>query len=99
MFSAIVTAFFVPSLTKLQPDETSITNDLLKNLTELFLHVQNVSFASTGLPIAVPFEPKTSDVRENAFWSVSLAMSVSQDQLVVLLLCQPDHQDRYPLQH
>jgi hypothetical protein len=78
LFSAIVTAFFVDSFSKLQPDDGAATNDLLSNLTNIILLVHGVSFNETGLPIATPFEPERNDVRENVFWSVSLALSVSE---------------------
>jgi hypothetical protein len=77
LFSAIVTAFFVDSFSKLQPDDGAITNSLLSNLTNIVLLVHGVPFSETGLPLAVPFEPERNDVRENIFWSISLALSVS----------------------
>jgi hypothetical protein len=77
LFSAIVTAFFVDSFSKLQPDDGAITNSLLSNLTNIVLLVHGVSFNTTGLPLALPFEPERNDVRENVFWSISLALSVS----------------------
>jgi hypothetical protein len=78
LFSAIITAFFVDSFSKLQPDEGVVTNELLSNLTNIILLVHGVSFNQTGLPFAAPFEPEQNDVRENVFWSVSLALSVSE---------------------
>jgi hypothetical protein len=83
LFSAIVTAFFVDSFSRLQPDDGATTNELLSNLTSIILLVHSVSFNETGLPLAVPFEPERNDVRENVFWSISLALSVS----TYLLLC------------
>jgi hypothetical protein len=77
LFSAIVTAFFVDSFSKLQPDDGAATNSLLSNLTNIVLLVHGVSFNETGLPLALPFEPERNDVRENVFWSISLALSVS----------------------
>jgi hypothetical protein len=47
------------------------------NLTEIMLQVANIQFDETGLGHAVPFAPEMSDVRENVFWSISLALSVS----------------------
>jgi hypothetical protein len=78
LFSAIVTALFVDSFSKLQPDEGAATNKLLSNLTNIILLVYGVSFNQTDLPFAAPFEPEQNDVRENVFWSVSLALSVSK---------------------
>jgi hypothetical protein len=73
-----VTAFFVDSFSKLQPDDAAATNSLLSNLTNIVLLVHDVSFNETGLPLALPFEPNRNDVRENVFWSISLALSVSK---------------------
>jgi hypothetical protein len=39
---------------------------------------------ASGLPVAVPFEPERNDVRENVFWSISLALNVSQSLLSTL---------------
>jgi hypothetical protein len=77
LFSAIVTAFFVDSFSKLQPDDAAATNVLLSNLTNIVLFTHGVSFSDTGLPLAVLFEPEQNDVRENVLWSISLALSVS----------------------
>jgi hypothetical protein len=77
LFSAIVTAFFVDSFSKLQPDDAAATNGLLSNLTNIILLVHGVSFNDTGLPLALPFEPEQNDVRENVLWAISLALSVS----------------------
>jgi hypothetical protein len=85
LFSAIVTAFFVDSFSRLQPDDGAATNELLANLTSIILLVHGVSFNETGLPFAVPFEPERNDVRENIFWSISLALSVSTYLLVCIL--------------
>jgi hypothetical protein len=78
LFSAIVTAFFVDSFSKLQPDDGAATNELLSNITNILLLVHGISFNETGLPAAIPFEPDRNDVRENVFWSISLALSVSE---------------------
>ena len=78
LFSAIITAFFIDSFSKLQPDDAAATNGLLSNLTNIVLLVHGISFNDTGLPLALPFEPEQNDVRENVFWSVSLALSVSE---------------------
>jgi hypothetical protein len=77
LFSAIVTAFFVDSFSKLQPDAGAATNILLSNLTNIVLLAHGITFNETGLPLAVPFEPERNDVRENVLWSISLALSVS----------------------
>jgi hypothetical protein len=76
LFSAIVTAFFIASFAKLQPDQSALTNELLLNLTNVVLAIHNVSFDSTGLPTATPYVPDSSNVRQNVLWSLSLSMSV-----------------------
>jgi hypothetical protein len=78
LFSAIVTAFFIDSFSKLQPDDSAATNALLSNLTNIILLVNDMAFNDTGLPFAAQFEPERNVVRENVFWSVSLALSVSE---------------------
>jgi hypothetical protein len=100
LFSAIVTAFFIDAFSRLQPDQGSITNALLSNLTDIVLLVHGVSFNATDLSFATTFEPNPNDVRENVLWSVSLALSVSLQVLLLynvtlltrLAIC------RYPLQ-
>jgi hypothetical protein len=80
LFSAIVTAFLVDSLAKLQPDEAARTNELLVNLTQIvYLASIGVPLNTTPLPQPVPFVPDSSDVRENVFWSISLTLSVRFD--------------------
>jgi hypothetical protein len=81
LFSAIVTAFFVDSLSKLQPDEAARTNDLLVNLTEIVLIASGIQFNTTNLPLASSFVPDPADVRKNVYWSISLSLSVSMPLL------------------
>ena len=53
------------------------TNDLLVNLTQIvYLASIGVQLNTSTLPQPVPFIPDPSDVRENAFWSISLTLSV-----------------------
>jgi hypothetical protein len=99
LFSAIVTAFFIDAFSRLRPDQGSITNALLSNLTDIVLLVHGVTFNATDLSFATTFEPGPNDVRETILWSVSLALSVSVEVLLYdvtllthLTLC------RYPLQ-
>jgi hypothetical protein len=78
LFSAITTAFFVDSFSRLQPrTDTSAMNDVLANLTNVLLLVHGFQFNTTDLRSNVAFEPDPSDVRENVFWSLSLGLSVS----------------------
>ncbi|KAJ7645284.1 hypothetical protein B0H17DRAFT_1274551 [Mycena rosella] len=57
LFSAIVTAFLVDSLTGLQQDETARTNELLANLTEIIIQLNagaNVSTLKISAPAPFP---------------------------------------------
>ena len=79
LFSAIVAAFFVESSKNLKQDEGARTNQLLANLTSIFLAINRVDFATLNLPYASPYAPEPSDVRLNAFWSIALVLSVCTD--------------------
>jgi hypothetical protein len=99
LFSAIVTAFFIDAFSRLQPDQGSITNALLSNLTDIVLLTHGATFDATNLSSATTFKPNPNDVRETILWSVSLALSVSFEVLLYdvtlithLAIC------RYPLQ-
>ncbi|KAJ7464444.1 hypothetical protein FB451DRAFT_1263534 [Mycena latifolia] len=82
LFSGIVTAFFVGSLSALKPDETARTNELLANLTNIVVALSG----SVNLSVAQPviFQPDPTDVRLNAFWSLSLVLSLSLAALAVV---------------
>jgi len=77
LFSAIVTAFLVASLPKLQQDEAARMNELLTNLTEILIQLSAGANAAT-LRVAgpVPFVPDPVDIRLNSYWSLSLFFSV-----------------------
>ncbi|KAF7300828.1 hypothetical protein MKEN_01308600 [Mycena kentingensis (nom. inval.)] len=83
LFSAIVTSFFVESLDDLKQDQTVRMNELVANLTEIVIAISGVPPAS--LPIAKPavFRPDSTDVRLNAYWSLSLILSLSIAALAV----------------
>ncbi|KAJ7119422.1 hypothetical protein C8R44DRAFT_175031 [Mycena epipterygia] len=84
LFSAIVTAFLVDSLTGLQQDEAARTNELLANLTEIIIQLStgaNVSALKVVSP--APFQPDAVDVRLNSYWSISLILSLSIAALAV----------------
>ncbi|KAJ6602520.1 hypothetical protein DFH09DRAFT_1301547 [Mycena vulgaris] len=83
LFSAIVTAFLVESLPGLQPDGIARTNELLTNLTEII--VQLGGGAALNLVPPSTFQPAVVDVRLNAYWSVSLILSLSVAALAVTL--------------
>ncbi|KAJ7629823.1 hypothetical protein B0H17DRAFT_854260, partial [Mycena rosella] len=77
LFSVIVTAFLVDSLTGLQQDEVARTNELLANLTEIVIQLSAGATLST-LKVAPPtsFLPDAVDVRLNSYWTISLILSV-----------------------
>ncbi|KAJ6622580.1 hypothetical protein B0H10DRAFT_2187489 [Mycena sp. CBHHK59/15] len=85
LFSAIVTAFFVDSLSGLQPDETARTNELLANLTDILIMLSLSSNPATtpNFTHPVAFQPKPSDIRVNSYYSVSLVLCLSIAALAV----------------
>ncbi|KAJ7729996.1 hypothetical protein DFH07DRAFT_994336 [Mycena maculata] len=82
LFSGIVTAFFVGSLSALQPDETARTNELLANLTNIVVALSGRPNLSVAQPAV--FQPDETDVRLNSFWSLSLVLSLSLAALAVV---------------
>lgn len=84
LFSAIVATFFVQSLTGLSQDSADTTNELLRNLTELIIIVSQVDASQLNLPSPSPFEPDGDAVRLNFYWSISLILSVSIHDFLVL---------------
>ncbi|KAJ7674292.1 hypothetical protein B0H17DRAFT_1208100 [Mycena rosella] len=84
LFSAIVTAFLVDSLTGLQQDETIRTNELLANLTEIMIQLSaGASLSTLKFAAPVPFQPDPLDVRLNSNGSFSLILSLSIATLAV----------------
>ncbi|KAJ7151224.1 hypothetical protein C8R46DRAFT_826255, partial [Mycena filopes] len=77
LFSAIVTTFLVNSLAGLEEDQTSRTNELLVNLTEILISLSGKPASGLNLTYPAPFTPASGDVRVNAFWSVSLTFSLT----------------------
>ncbi|KAJ7485907.1 hypothetical protein FB451DRAFT_1231411 [Mycena latifolia] len=71
LFSAIVTSFFVDSLSTLQQDHTVRTNEL--------------GFPPEDLHVSQPvvFHPNSTDVRLNSLWSLALILSLSIAALAV----------------
>lgn len=76
LFSAIVTTFFIQSLTGLSQDTGARTNELLQNLTDIFIAVNGADASQLNVSSPVPFEPESSAVRLNFYWSISLILSV-----------------------
>ncbi|KAJ7024830.1 hypothetical protein C8F04DRAFT_150224 [Mycena alexandri] len=82
LFSGIVTAFFVGSLSTLQPDPTARTNELLANLTDIVISLGG----NPSLNVAQPaiFHPDRTDVRLNSLWALSLVLSLTLAALAVV---------------
>ncbi|KAJ7613894.1 hypothetical protein DFH06DRAFT_920910, partial [Mycena polygramma] len=83
LFSAIVTAFLVDSLSNLKPDETARTNELLLNLTDIFISLSGQPPSNLNISRPSVFQPSSSDIRVNSFYSLSLVLSLSIAALVV----------------
>lgn len=85
LFSAIVTAFLVESLNRLEQSDSARTNELLANLTDIIITLSNTNPAALNLQPPLAFAPDPSDIRLNAFWSLSLILSVRMAILLVRL--------------
>ncbi|KAJ7280006.1 hypothetical protein C8J57DRAFT_1124578, partial [Mycena rebaudengoi] len=83
LFSAIVTAFLVESLSGLRPDEAARTNELLANLTDIMIALSGVNPVNLNLPTLAEFQPDSTDIRLNSYWSLSLVLSLSVAALAV----------------
>ncbi|KAJ7280135.1 hypothetical protein C8J57DRAFT_1567303 [Mycena rebaudengoi] len=83
LFSAIVTAFLVESLSGLRPSETARTNELLANLTDIMIALNGVNPINLNLSAPAQFQPDSTDVRLNSCWSLSLILSLSVAALAV----------------
>ncbi|KAJ7280179.1 hypothetical protein C8J57DRAFT_1712182 [Mycena rebaudengoi] len=83
LFSAIVTAFLVESLSGLRPDEAARTNELLTNLTDILITLSGVNPVALNLSTPAQFQPNSTDIRLNSYWSLSLILSLSVAALAV----------------
>ncbi|KAJ7765362.1 hypothetical protein B0H16DRAFT_1525348 [Mycena metata] len=83
LFSAIVTSFFVQSLTALKEDQTVRMTQLLANLTDIIIDISGVPSANLHFTQPPAFHPDPTDVRLNSFWSLSLILSLSIAALAV----------------
>ncbi|KAJ6514257.1 hypothetical protein C8R47DRAFT_1206627 [Mycena vitilis] len=83
LFSAIVTSFFVQSLTALKEDQGVRMNELLTNLTEIIVILSGVPADKLHVAQPAVFHPDPTDVRLNSFWSLSLILSLSIAALAV----------------
>ncbi|KAJ7264171.1 hypothetical protein C8J57DRAFT_1331985 [Mycena rebaudengoi] len=83
LFSAIITAFTVHSLANLKQNESSKTNELLANLTNVIIVIGGVNAANLSLPQPTIFVPDSNDIRFNAYLSLSLIFSLSIAALAI----------------
>ncbi|KAJ7611147.1 hypothetical protein B0H17DRAFT_874938, partial [Mycena rosella] len=83
LFSAIVTAFLVDSLAGLAEDKVARTNELVANLTDVVIALSGKPATALDITYPTVFRPDSSDVRVNAFWSLSLTFSLSIAALAV----------------
>ncbi|KAJ7280062.1 hypothetical protein C8J57DRAFT_1034570, partial [Mycena rebaudengoi] len=81
LFSAIMSAFLVETLSGLPPDEAARTNDLLANLTDIMITLSGVNPNNLSTP--AQFQPDSTNVRLNLYWSLSLILSLSVAALTV----------------
>ncbi|EIM91271.1 uncharacterized protein STEHIDRAFT_50180 [Stereum hirsutum FP-91666 SS1] len=78
LFSAIVTTFFVQSLEGLSQDPSSRTNELLQNLTDIYIAGSGLDVTRVQIAKPTPFKPEASVIRLNLYWSIALVISVRQ---------------------
>ncbi|KAJ6589733.1 hypothetical protein B0H19DRAFT_1104590 [Mycena capillaripes] len=83
LFSAIVTAFIVPSLATLKQDEVARTNELLLNLTNIVISISAVNASHLNLVVPPVFAPASDDVRFNVYLTLSLIISLSIGALAI----------------
>ncbi|KZT31957.1 hypothetical protein SISSUDRAFT_1097532 [Sistotremastrum suecicum HHB10207 ss-3] len=77
LFSAIVTAFLLPTLSALTPLPGQNTDELLQNLIELVAQIALLNGLKTpNLSAPAPFVPETSDEISAALWYSSLIVSI-----------------------
>ncbi|KAJ7141715.1 hypothetical protein C8R43DRAFT_892543, partial [Mycena crocata] len=81
LFSAIVTSFFVDSLSALKQDQMVRMNEQLTNLTEIIVALSGAADLPVSRPVT--FHPDSTDVRLNSLWSLSLILSLSIAALAV----------------
>lgn len=90
LFSAIVAAFFVQSLTGLSQNPESRTNELLQNVTEVLIAISGANASQLNLSQPTPFRPDASAVRLNFYWAISLILSV-RILISVIIVSNNDH--------
>ncbi|KAJ7023509.1 hypothetical protein C8F04DRAFT_1011383 [Mycena alexandri] len=83
LFSAIVTAFIVPSLLTLKQDEIARTNEILSNITNILVTIVGSNLTHSDLAPPSIFVPAASDVRFNVYLTLSLIISLSIGVLAI----------------
>ncbi|KAJ7730605.1 hypothetical protein DFH07DRAFT_756233, partial [Mycena maculata] len=83
LFSGIITAFIIPSLLSLQPDEMARTNEILTNMTTIIIAISGQTAADMNLTQSTIFVPEASDVRFNFYLTLSLIISLSIAALAI----------------
>ncbi|KAJ8469848.1 hypothetical protein ONZ45_g16750 [Pleurotus djamor] len=85
LFSGIVTSFLVDSFDQLRPDPQERTNELLVNLTEIYVATHRNN-GTVPLEFTQPedFVPDTAGVRLNVYWALSLVLALTAAALAVL---------------
>ncbi|KAF8809441.1 hypothetical protein BYT27DRAFT_6519587 [Phlegmacium glaucopus] len=83
LFSAVLTAFLVDASKKLKPDPTDQTNALLNQTVVLLAQISQQLRPNGSQTIISPLQPlelfklKSSDLRVNIFWHMSLGFSIT----------------------
>lgn len=78
LFVTVITAFQAPVLESLSPDPGDLTNELLKNLTEIWIQTARLNGlnAPTNFTEPSPFEPSTASLAVYFLWFLSLIICV-----------------------
>ncbi|KAJ7609583.1 hypothetical protein DFH06DRAFT_1017034, partial [Mycena polygramma] len=83
LFSAIITAFIVPSLATLKADEIARTNEILLNITNLLITIGGSNVAALDAMPPGVYVPAASDVRFNVYLTLSLIIRLSIGALAI----------------
>ncbi|KAJ7099833.1 hypothetical protein C8R44DRAFT_947265 [Mycena epipterygia] len=75
LFSAIVTAFIIESYKTLNSDSGNLTVHLLSQISQQLAAAANGS--TFDIPQSIPFTPPATSVVCNAFWFISLGLSLA----------------------
>ncbi|KAJ7085058.1 hypothetical protein C8R44DRAFT_721738, partial [Mycena epipterygia] len=74
LFSAIVTAFIIESYKTLNSDSSTLTVQLLSQISQQLAAAANGS--TFNIPQTIPFTPPATSVVCNVFWFISLGLSL-----------------------